>query len=237
MPGTSPGMTSFARKPYSIGCISVRFRGARVSARLEGWAAGLMVRDARLRGLLTMRVSLALRSDLPAMANQIRAFGLRQINPTGKSLLIFRNRVKPRNQKYFCFRLTQIRCISKSSRPTRGAIARRHERGAGCGGRESVRRCQGMAGRVDQARELTNGTQTNDALADCEAVWFWHPLLVLNLRRRVGPTGIGQTFNPQMTVTTRIRRRGERGISVKTIARGMPVDPSEPVVTTLVCFT
>jgi hypothetical protein len=24
-------------------------------------------------------------SDLPAMANQIRAFGLRQINPTGKS--------------------------------------------------------------------------------------------------------------------------------------------------------
>src|SRR6266478_2405252 len=49
------------------------------------------------------------------------------------------------------------------SRPTRGAIARRHERGAGCGGRESVRRCQGMAGRVDKARELTNGTQTDDA--------------------------------------------------------------------------
>jgi hypothetical protein len=41
------------------------------------------------------------RTDLPAMANQIRAFGLRQINPMGKSLLIFRNRVKPRNQKYF----------------------------------------------------------------------------------------------------------------------------------------
>jgi hypothetical protein len=31
-----------------------------------------------------------------------------------------------------------------------------------------------------KARELTNGTQTNDALADCEAVWFWHPLLVLS---------------------------------------------------------
>src|SRR6266851_2951406 len=72
--------------------------------------------------------------------------------------------------------------------------------------------------------------------ADGKAVWFWHPLLVLNLRRRVGPTGLGQTFNPQMTVTRRIRRRGERGISRKTIARGMPVDPSEPVVTTLVCF-
>jgi hypothetical protein len=39
---------------------------------------------------------------------------LRQINPTGKSLLIFRNGVKPRNQKYFCFRSTQI--TSKSHR-------------------------------------------------------------------------------------------------------------------------
>src|SRR5258707_11543393 len=46
------------------------------------------------------------------MANQIRASGLRQINPTGKSLLIFRNRVKPRNQKYSASRLTQISCIS-----------------------------------------------------------------------------------------------------------------------------
>jgi hypothetical protein len=36
------------------------------------------------------------------------AFGLRQINPTGKSLLIFRNHVKPRNRKYFYFRPTQI---------------------------------------------------------------------------------------------------------------------------------
>jgi hypothetical protein len=30
---------------------------------------------------------------------------LRQINPPGKSLLIFRNRVKPRNQKIFLFSL------------------------------------------------------------------------------------------------------------------------------------
>jgi hypothetical protein len=42
------------------------------------------------------------------MANQICAFGLRQINPTGKSLLIFRNRVKPRNQKYSAFAAGQI---------------------------------------------------------------------------------------------------------------------------------
>jgi hypothetical protein len=53
-----------------------------------------------------------------------------------------------------------------------------------------------------KARELTNGTRTNDALADGEVVWSWHPLLVLNRRRGVIPTGIGQTFNLPMTVAT-----------------------------------
>jgi hypothetical protein len=38
----------------------------------------------------------------------------------------------------------------------------------------------------------------------------------------VGPTGRDKTFNPPMTVTRGIRRRGERGISRKAIARGMP---------------
>jgi len=47
-----------------------------------------------------------------------------------------------------------------------------------------------MAGRVDKARELTNGTQTDGANADGKAVWSWHPLLVLNPRRQVGPTGL-----------------------------------------------
>src|SRR5216684_2794562 len=77
--------------------------------------------------------------------------------------LFCKSPVQPHLQKYFRSRLTQIRCISKPSRPTEGRIARRHERGAGCGGRGSIRRCQGMAGRVDKARELTNGTQTDDA--------------------------------------------------------------------------
>jgi hypothetical protein len=36
------------------------------------------------------------------------------------------------------------------------------------------------------------------------------------------PTGFGKIFNPPMTVTRRIRRRGERGISRKAIAQGMP---------------
>jgi hypothetical protein len=71
--------------------------------------------------------------------------------------------VQPHLQKYFSSRPTQLSSLSRAVLSHRGAIARRHERGAGCGGRGSVRRCQGMAGRVDTARELTNGTQTNDA--------------------------------------------------------------------------
>jgi hypothetical protein len=30
--------------------------------------------------------------------------------------------------------------------------------------------------------------------ADGKAVWSWHPLLVLNLRRQVGPTGPDKTL-------------------------------------------
>src|SRR5947208_2929316 len=43
--------------------------------------------------------------------------------------------VQPLLQKYFVSRLTQISCISPAVSSHRGAIARRHERGAGCGGR------------------------------------------------------------------------------------------------------
>jgi hypothetical protein len=37
-----------------------------------------------------------------------------------------------------------------------------------------------------------------------------------------GPTGFSRTANSPTTVTRRIRRRGERGISRKTIVQGMP---------------
>ena len=36
---------------------------------------------------------------------------MRQIDPTGKSILIFRNHVKPRNKKYFAFTEIKIRGI------------------------------------------------------------------------------------------------------------------------------
>jgi len=64
-----------------------------------------------------------------------------------------------------------------------------------------------------QACEQSNGAQTNGAEADGKTVWSWHPLLVSSWRRQVDPTGFGNTFNPPMTVTRRIRRRGEHDIS------------------------
>jgi len=45
---------------------------------------------------------------------------LRQINPTGKSLLIFRKCVKPLNKKYFCFRPAQISSLIRCLVPPEG---------------------------------------------------------------------------------------------------------------------
>jgi hypothetical protein len=77
---------------------------------------------------------------------------LRQINPTGKSILIFRNGVKSLLQKYFRFHLTQI--TSKSNRlvPPEG-----RSRLVTSAGRDAV----------DAAALLTNG-----AGADGEVVSF-----------------------------------------------------------------
>ncbi len=55
--------------------------------------------------------------------------------------------VQPHLKKYFRSGLTQISNISPAVPSHRGAIARRHERGTGCGGRESVRRAMAIAGR------------------------------------------------------------------------------------------
>jgi hypothetical protein len=55
-----------------------------------------------------------------------------------------------------------------------------------------------------------------------KAVWSWHPLLVSSWRRFLRAQPGGQAINPSTTVARRIRRRGERGISRKTIAQGEP---------------
>jgi hypothetical protein len=58
---------------------------------------------------------------------------------------------------------------------------------------------------------------------------------MLNWRRSVGRTGLRQSLIRQRRWQKGIRRRGEQGISRKTIVQGMPVDTGEPVVTT-VCY-
>ena len=55
----------------------------------------------------------------------------RQNNPTGKSLLIFRNRVKPGKQKYSAFAVGQISDLTLGVSPKRGAGRDRQVR---CGG-------------------------------------------------------------------------------------------------------
>src|SRR6266404_2990985 len=70
--------------------------------------------------------------------------GSRQKCPTGKSLLIFRNGVKPVLQKYFCFPLTQISSLIRVSGLDKRGVAQRHQRGAGCGGRGSAREERGL---------------------------------------------------------------------------------------------
>src|SRR5215217_9497220 len=57
-------------------------------------------------------------------------------NPADKSLLIFRNRVKPENQKYSAFVLTQISLITPPVSPRMRGARDRHERAVRCDGRE-----------------------------------------------------------------------------------------------------
>src|SRR5258706_15751257 len=66
--------------------------------------------------------------------------------------------------------------------PTRGAIARRHERGAGCGGRGSVRRAI--------------ASRTNDAEAYGQVVSFWRPNAGFKSARRRAGDGVKQAWSP-----------------------------------------
>src|SRR5437763_15158387 len=94
--------------------------------------------------------------------------------------------VQPLLQKYFPSHLTQITSRSRTVPSHRGAVRDRYGRGAGCGGREGVRRAMAVAGR-DEPRERFAACKMIGALADGKAVWFWHPLLVLNSRRLSRP--------------------------------------------------
>jgi hypothetical protein len=145
---------------------------------------------------------------------------LRQINATGKSLRIFRNRVKPRNQKYFASRPTQIRCISPDVPfPLEGRIAIVTDVGDGMRWTRERQARMAIAGR-DEPRERWAARRMIGAFAYGEAVSFWHPLLVLNSRRQSRPNRAGQTLIRGRRWQKGTRRRGERGVSRKTIACG-----------------
>ena len=91
--------------------------------------------------------------------------------------------------------------------PTRGAFRERQERGAGCSGRD------GFA----LTSEACCGRQSRVVLAPrrwCQVCGAIH----------------GRRW------LTSPAHRGDHGVTVKTIARGMPGDSGEPVVTTLVCL-
>ena len=107
----------------------------------------------------------------------------------------------------------------EAEKPHRGAFRERHERGAGCGGRGSVGRAIGIAGRI-ALRERYPARKMNGADAYGEGVWSWHPLLVSSRRRFCESNRVRQRLNPPMTVAKGTRHRGERVISRKTIACG-----------------
>src|SRR6266404_1498933 len=141
------------------------------------------------------------------MANQIRTIELRQINPTGKSLLIFRNHVKPVLQKYFALPLTQITSKSKTSCPTEGRLAIVTN-----AGRDAV-----DAGSARDERGLLRTAKSCGSDA---------PIVgVKPVRRRAGD-GVKKRGH-----------RGEHEVSRKTIARGMPGRSGVTVVTnSYACF-
>ena len=124
---------------------------------------------------------------------------MRQFSTTGKSLLIFRNRVKPLLQKYFPSPPTQIRCISKPSRPDRGAL--RTSRNAG---RDAVDAA--ASGEQQRAGRMMPKRTAKSCGSDA-------PMPASSLRE-----------DAQATVSNKHGHRGEREVSRKTIARGMPGD-------------
>jgi len=114
--------------------------------------------------------------------------------------------IDPFRFKESCFFLSETVLHRSHPVPSKGRT-RRHERGAGCDGRECA--C------------LTGG-----ALADGEVVWSWHPWADAKLA----------DDDLRATVTTRSWTPGRARSSVNTIAQGNVGVSASPVVDLLVCF-
>jgi hypothetical protein len=119
-----------------------------------------------------------------------------KFNTTGKSLLVFRISVKPRNQKYFTWRFCKSELQLRRLIPEEGRRPSSLNVGMGCGGRFGVRR--GFA-------------PDENAEAYGEVVWSW--------RRDAGAKLCG-VFRGA-TVAKKPVHRGEHEVSRKAIAQGM----------------
>jgi hypothetical protein len=132
-------------------------------------------------------------------------------------------------QKYFPSRPTQITRIFPASHPSTRGVSRSS-------------RTLGW----DAVDAAASGAQRNGGAGwrkACELSTARRRPILLRTAKPCGPgtrcwcqVGGGETdltglanLNPPMTVTRRIRRRGERGISRKAIAQGMPDASAEPV--------
>ena len=110
---------------------------------------------------------------------------------------------------------------SAPSRLIEEGRTRRHDTwSAGCGGRDSVARA-----RDRRAASAVSDQSAQDERRCCVRQNRVVPAPVAGVKSAevfAGPTGSDKTVNSPMTVTRRIRRRGEHGISRKAIVRGMP---------------
>src|SRR5439155_5459663 len=95
--------------------------------------------------------------------------------------------------KIFLFR-PEANQFTDSHRPVplEGRIARRHERGAGCGGRESVRRAMAVAGR-DEPRERSASVQDDRRLSGRQSRVVLTPVAGAKLAEaKSSPTGFDE---------------------------------------------
>jgi hypothetical protein len=113
------------------------------------------------------------------------------------------------NHRYNLARPTRVRGVSRSSR-TRDGMRWTRQRLA----------CDVIAGRFSVSDRSPR--KTNGADAYGKTVWSRHPLLVPSCRWQIDSYRRRSAIKPAVTVTRRIRRRGEHGISRKATAQGRP---------------
>ena len=146
---------------------------------------------------------------------RIACSGLRQINTTGKSFLIFRNRVKPGNQKYSAFVLTQITRITPPVSRQMWDARDRHERAVRCDGR-------GWRARRTRWKRTVKSCGSGAAV------------LALSWRLRIDPSD--RARYPADDGGKRAVLRGEHEVSRKAIAQGRPECSRCPVCSCAVLF-